>query len=103
MYQCVVIISYYLTVLILPYQSDLFFWFLLSFISSWTTRSITSSPNIANINTRTFQQWVNGWVGGWTDGWILDLFLMDYKYIEYFGTCLTSDDHYMNKANFVDN
>lgn len=27
---------------------------------------------------------------------------MDYKYIEYLGICLTSDDHYMNKVNFVE-
>lgn len=27
---------------------------------------------------------------------------MDYKYIRYLGICLTSDDHYMNKANFVE-
>lgn len=39
---------------------------------------------------------------GWMDGCILDFFLMDYKYIEYLGICLTSDDHYMNKVNFVE-
>lgn len=36
------------------------------------------------------------------DGWILDLFLMNYKYIECLGICLTSDDRYMNKVNFVE-